>query len=105
MAAVISDTINSHRSDPEHKRTQMIVKTEKSTTKSRGCDIREQAETKTEGLAGNWESLKIRRNESSMDVLNIVQRERTGDTPWMCLPAVLAGFQVPCVTLSISALL
>lgn len=27
------------------------------------------------------------------------------ETPWMCLPAVLAGFQAPSVTLSISTLL
>lgn len=60
-----------------------------------------QTERETDGLAGNWGSNKMRRSGGHMDRLKIVQRE----TPWLCLPAVLAGFQAPSVTLSISALL
>ena len=60
-----------------------------------------QRERETDGLAGNWGSNKMRRSGGHMDRLKIVQRE----TPWMCLPAVLAGFQAPSVTSSISALL
>lgn len=44
-----------------------------------------------------------------MDALKIAQTEREREkgereTPWMCLPAVLARFQAQSVTLSISAL-
>lgn len=33
-----------------------------------------------------------------------LREKKGGETPWMCLPAVLAGFQTGSVTLSISAL-
>lgn len=62
-----------------------------------------QTDVKTDTLAGNWGSNKMRRSKGHVDGLKIVQRER--ETPWMCLPAVLAGFQAPSMTSSISALL
>lgn len=58
---------------------------------------------KTDRLTGNLGSSKFGRSAQHVDRLKIVQSEQ--ETPQMCLPALLAGFQALSVTLSISALL
>lgn len=58
---------------------------------------------KTDRLTGNLGSSKFGRSAQHVDRLKIVQSEQ--ETPRMCLPALLAGFQALSVTLSISALL